>query len=101
MRHFHSVQHNDVDGECRKRATAPGKQTRTVPTQTDSQPANAKRFAKQSCRGQFFASWCPPCRTEFENLNTLKAEFATAIEIVAVNIFEAWDENDDERLTGF
>lgn len=49
----------------------------------------------------FFASWCPPCRSEFMNLNTLKAEFGDDMEIVAVNVFEAWDEFDDERLAAF
>jgi len=49
----------------------------------------------------FFANWCPPCGSEFMNLNTLKAEFGDDMEIVAVNVFEAWDEFDDERLAAF
>ncbi len=50
----------------------------------------------------FFASWCPPCRTEFSHLNDLAAEFAAGeLEVVAINVFEEWDENDEIRMQRF
>lgn len=37
----------------------------------------------------FFASWCPPCRPEFAELNQIRKLYAPDIlEIVAINIFE-------------
>jgi thiol-disulfide isomerase/thioredoxin len=51
----------------------------------------------------FFASWCPPCRPEFETLNALRREFAHEdVEVLAVNIFEDHFKTDAEaRLTSF
>jgi thiol-disulfide isomerase/thioredoxin len=51
----------------------------------------------------FFASWCPPCRPEFETLNAIREEFAHEdVEVVAVNIFEDHFKKDAEaRLTSF
>ena len=49
----------------------------------------------------FFASWCPPCRTEFQHLNTLAEEFSDVVSVVAVNVFEQWDDNDAVRLQRF
>ena len=49
----------------------------------------------------FFASWCPPCRTEFQHLNTLKTEFGDTLEVIAINVFEQWDDNDEARLQAF
>ncbi len=50
----------------------------------------------------FFASWCPPCRTEFGHLNRIAMEFENAdLTIVAVNVFEAFDDNDEVRLARF
>ena len=44
----------------------------------------------------FFASWCPPCRPEFVEINTLRKEFPeSAITMIAINIFE--DHFDDPR----
>ncbi len=37
----------------------------------------------------FFASWCPPCHTEFEHLNEIYETYhEQGVEIVAVNAFE-------------
>ncbi len=37
----------------------------------------------------FFASWCPPCGPEFAEINELRNRFpATAVEMIAINIFE-------------
>ena len=51
----------------------------------------------------FFASWCPPCRPEFETLNAIREEFAHEdVEVLAVNIFEDHFKKDAEaRLTAF
>lgn len=50
----------------------------------------------------FFASWCPPCREEFQILNTLRDEFsADDLTIVAVNVFEDFNDNDEMRLKQF
>ena len=49
----------------------------------------------------FFASWCPPCRTEFQHLNELEVEFGDVVRVVAVNVFEAWDDNDALRMQSF
>lgn len=51
----------------------------------------------------FFASWCPPCRPEFETLNAIREAFAEAdVEVLAVNIFEDHFKTDAEaRLAGF
>jgi len=40
----------------------------------------------------FFATWCPPCRPEFEALNRIHREFReTNLAIIAINAFEAMD----------
>lgn len=52
----------------------------------------------------FFASWCPPCNTEFEHLNLLNlAHAAKGLTIVAVNQFEDFTGFDDggKRLKRF
>jgi thiol-disulfide isomerase/thioredoxin len=51
----------------------------------------------------FFASWCPPCRPEFETLNALRREFAPEdVEVLAINIFEDHFKTDAEaRLASF
>ena len=51
----------------------------------------------------FFASWCPPCRPEFETLNAIREEFAhDDVEVLAVNIFEDHFKKDLEtRLASF
>ncbi len=46
----------------------------------------------------FFASWCPPCREEFVHLKKVYATHRhEGLEIVAVNLFENFDELSDER----
>lgn len=50
----------------------------------------------------FFASWCPPCTTEFHALNELRKAFPDSeLSIVAVNVFEAFDDNDAARMARF
>lgn len=42
----------------------------------------------------FFASWCPPCKWEFQSLNALRKRYSERdLAIVAVNWFEAWGED--------
>lgn len=36
----------------------------------------------------FFASWCPPCRTEFQALNQVVERAERPVTIIAVNLFE-------------
>ncbi len=50
----------------------------------------------------FFASWCPPCLEEFSHLNKLAQKYqATDLRIIAINVYEAWDKNDEERMQKF
>lgn len=50
----------------------------------------------------FFASWCPPCFEEFSHLNKIAHKYqATDLRIVAINVYEAWDENDEARMQKF
>ena len=50
----------------------------------------------------FFASWCPPCRDEFKALNELQRQLGNeAFAIVAVNVFEEFDDNDGPRMEKF
>ena len=50
----------------------------------------------------FFASWCPPCLDEFSNLNQLVEDHkGTDLRIVAINVYESWDDDDAERMLRF
>jgi len=51
----------------------------------------------------FFASWCPPCRPEFEALKRLHGNFVdSGLRIVAINIFEDYFADEASgRLTRF
>lgn len=50
----------------------------------------------------FFASWCPPCREEFSHLNRLQQHFGESeLRIIAINVYEAWDDNDAKRMRSF
>ncbi|MGF1611521.1 MAG: TlpA family protein disulfide reductase [Kiloniellales bacterium] len=51
----------------------------------------------------FFASWCPPCRAEFDQLNALAARHSgSEAAILGVNVFEARAGADAEaRLAAF
>ncbi|MEM7124051.1 MAG: TlpA disulfide reductase family protein [Pseudomonadota bacterium] len=52
----------------------------------------------------FFASWCPPCHTEFTHLNELyEAYHDQGVEIIAINRFEQAGRFEDggERLAAF
>ena len=50
----------------------------------------------------FFASWCPPCLKEFIALNSIKNKLGDDnITVVAVNVFEEFDNNDATRMAKF
>ncbi len=50
----------------------------------------------------FFASWCPPCLKEFVALNAIKNKLGEdKITVVAVNVFEEFDNNDATRMAKF
>ncbi len=50
----------------------------------------------------FFASWCPPCLDEFKALNVISSEFGPDnITVVALNVFEEFDDNDEARMQAF
>lgn len=50
----------------------------------------------------FFASWCPPCLDEFIALNDIQRKLGSeSFTIVAVNVFEEFDENDEIRMDNF
>ncbi len=50
----------------------------------------------------FFASWCPPCRDEFHDLNNVAREYKESeLTIIAINVFEEFDENDEIRMARF
>ena len=50
----------------------------------------------------FFASWCPPCRVEFEQLKQLHAAYAgRGLAVVVVNLFEDWGGDGGVRLVRY
>ena len=73
---------------CRE-ATPPA--TRTAPA-FDLELVGGGRVSLDSLRGQtvivdFWATWCPPCLLEIDELNALQEEFhATGVRILAISI---------------
>jgi len=50
----------------------------------------------------FFASWCPPCLHEFKALNEITNQLdKDKFTVVAVNVFEEFDDNDEVRMEKF
>ena len=50
----------------------------------------------------FFASWCPPCLHEFKALNEITNQLdRDKFTVVAVNVFEEFDDNDKVRMEKF
>jgi len=50
----------------------------------------------------FFASWCPPCLKEFAALNSVLNKLGEDnVTVVAVNVFEEFDDNDETRMANF
>ena len=51
----------------------------------------------------FFASWCPPCHPEFDNLTQIDRDYRErGVTVVSINIFEDFfGEDGGLRLRGF
>ena len=64
---------------------------------------NAQTFSDKVVVVTFFASWCQPCREEFEHLRQIhQAYHERGVEIIAVNYFEDFDNlSDDARLQAY
>ena len=70
----------------------------------DGRPISAERVTGKPVIVSFFASWCPPCNTEFEHLSLLhQSHAADGLTIVAVNLFEDFSgfQDNGRRLKRF
>jgi len=70
----------------------------------DGRPLTPEQLRGRAVIVSFFASWCPPCNTEFEHLNLLNmAHAAKGLTIIAVNQYEDFTGFDDDgtRLKRF
>ncbi len=69
---------------------------------------SAKQFEPESVHGKpvivaFFASWCPPCTDEFDEMAKVQAVIGDRpVTFVGINLFEAWGgEKDPARMQRF
>ncbi len=68
----------------------------------DQQVGGEAQFEDRVTVVTFFASWCPPCLDEFKALNAINSQLGTDnITIVALNVFEEFDDNDEVRMAKF
>ncbi|MEK9645161.1 MAG: TlpA disulfide reductase family protein [Alphaproteobacteria bacterium] len=70
----------------------------------NGRPLDAARLQRRPVLVSFFASWCPPCNTEFEHIKLLQLDHASdSLSIVAVNIHEEFGtfKDDSKRLELF
>jgi thiol-disulfide isomerase/thioredoxin len=66
-----------------------------APTLEEQQPLDLTHYRGKVVYMDFWASWCPPCRTSFPLLNELHNELqAEGFEVVAINV----DENREDLL---
>jgi cytochrome c biogenesis protein CcmG/thiol:disulfide interchange protein DsbE len=73
-----------------------------LPTVKDAIGTSPDALDNQPIIVTFFASWCPPCREEFAHLNKLADKYRdTDLRIIAINVYEAWDDNDAARMQQF
>ena len=73
-----------------------------LPAVQGALPTDLKAINGKPVLVTFFASWCPPCKEEFEHLNKLQEKYHdTDLRILAINVYEAWDENDIPRMQKF
>jgi thiol-disulfide isomerase/thioredoxin len=69
---------------------------------------SAKQFEPESVQGKpvvvaFFASWCPPCTDEFDEMAKVQAAIGDRpVTFIGINLFEAWGgEKDPARMERF
>lgn len=69
---------------------------------------SAKAFDKASVQGRpvvvaFFASWCPPCTDEFDEMAKVRAAIGDRpVTFIGINLFEAWGgDKDPARMARF
>lgn len=69
---------------------------------------SAKQFDPASVQGRpvvvaFFASWCPPCIDEFEEMAKVQSSIGDRqVTFIGINMFEAWGgEKDPARMARF
>jgi len=74
----------------------------TLESIVSAAPVNLAELDDRVVIVTFFASWCPPCRDEFKVLNDIHARYKDeALSVVAVNVFEEFDSNDEARMALF
>jgi thiol-disulfide isomerase/thioredoxin len=69
---------------------------------------SVKDFEPASVQGKpvvvaFFASWCPPCTNEFDEMTKVQAAIGDRlVTFIGINLFEAWGgEKDPARMARF
>ena len=73
-----------------------------LPAVVGAQAIAPNKLENQPVLVTFFASWCPPCRDEFKHLNELQEKYSdTDLQIIAINVYEEWDDNDGPRMEKF
>jgi len=73
-----------------------------LPAVVGASPINLSELENKPVIVTFFASWCPPCLEEFSHLNQLYKKYIDSdLKIIAINVYEAWDDNDAERMDKF
>ena len=64
-------------------------------------PVSAEALSGKITVVTFFASWCPPCRSEFQHLKEFRARHPDEVAVIAVNIHEDYGGENPGRLARF